>query len=209
MACCPKQTCADVLASQALQALLAAATASGADASVGAPGVAAAAALLRGMRPSAKVLASLEVQLGASAGGPGGAVLHSRLPAAARQVLAAFVVNHVASDLAAGAEEDAQVQGAHAGAGDAVAGAQHKRKRAQSGGAKLQQRLAELLRSGGSGDGRRAGRAGRKVGAASTHAAASSAAPTVGPAPTSSVCAPGGREGVSGASTLAAGDLTE
>lgn len=182
----------DVLVSQALQALLAAAQASSSTPGGKADGdasLAAAATLLRAMHPSAKVLAVLHTQLQAGSGSGGGSdgSLLTKLPAVARQALQAFVSSHVPA--AVGREEGQQGADGEAPEGSSAGGG--KRKRAAGGGkgasAAVQQQLLALL-SGGTGGGRGAAtwRPPRPVPTATATGAASTAAGTSAAAPTTS-----------------------
>lgn len=167
----------DVLASQALQALLAAAGAA-TEGDAQAAAVDATACLLRATHPSSKVLAALATQL--QAGGSGGAgALVGKLPAAARQALKAFVGNHAPA--AAGAQEEGTPEAA-------APGSAAKRKRpaggSRAGSAALQQQILGLLSGSGQGGSRPAGRPPRPAAAvpslpsAATTAAATTAAAT-------------------------------
>lgn len=164
----------DMLVGQALQALLTAAVAGpGSGGPKAGAALAAAAALLRPMQPSAKVLSALGTQLQAGGSGSGGALL-GKLPPMARQALQAFVSNHHAA--AAGQQEEDGEPAAGEGGGGA------KRKRGGGGkgaSAALQQQLLGVLSGAvaGAGAGGRHGRPPRPPVAAATEGL-SSAVPT-------------------------------
>ncbi len=182
-----------MLVSQALQALLAAAQASGSSAGrvLGSEqqdcgSLAAAATLLRAMQPSAKVLAALHTQL--QGGGTGGSML-DKLPAAARQALLAFVGSHMPA--AAGRERGNTA--ADGGAAErSAAGGKRKRATGASKGAStaVQQQLLVLLGCNGGGGRGAAWRPPRPASTATATAGVSTVAAGVSTAAGASTAAP-------------------
>eukprot|EP00887_Chlorella_sp_A99_P001044 scaffold14.g1044.t1 len=189
----PADLRSDLLVGQAVQAFVAA---------EGGAAARAAAALLAGCQPSAKVLGALRSHL--LGGGGGGGANKALTHAGVAEHLRAFVGNHVPSAPAAG-----EGDGASAGGG--------KRKRAGGGDGKgasaaLQQQLLDLLGGGGGGQGagRRRGtgpqastaqtatapartpQAGRAASVAATAPGAGGSSQRRGPAPSASAASAGG-----------------